>query len=76
MLGLAGHLGAPGVPTPEQGAAWMASADGRRFVLATSAAWEAAHVASGADPAAARAAAERTAAAYSGVSEEAPEPAP
>ena len=35
LLGLAGHLGAPGVPNPDQGAAWMASPEGRRFVAAS-----------------------------------------
>ena len=76
LLGLAGHLGAPGVPTPDQGAAWMASPEGHRFVAAAGAAWGAAHVASGADPQAARAAADRTVAAYTAVPEEAPDPAP
>jgi uncharacterized protein YndB with AHSA1/START domain len=76
LLGLAGHLGAPGVPTPDQGAAWMASPEGHRFVAASSAAWGAAHIASGADPQAARAAADRTAAAYTAVPAEASDPAP
>ena len=76
LLGLAGHLGAPGVPNPDQGAAWMASPEGRRFVAAAGAAWGAAHVASGADPEAARAAADRTTAAYTAVPQEASDPVP
>jgi uncharacterized protein YndB with AHSA1/START domain len=64
LLGLAGHLGAAGVPTPDRSAAWSASAEGRTFVMRSSEEWGAAHAASGADPAAAHAAAARTAAAY------------
>jgi hypothetical protein len=76
LLGLAGHLGAPGVPNPEHGEAWSASEEGRRFTVASSAAWGEAHVASGADPEAARAAADRTTAAYTAVPEEVPDPTP
>jgi uncharacterized protein YndB with AHSA1/START domain len=64
LLGLAGHLGASGVPTPGEAAAWSASEEGRRFAASSSDAWYHAHVASGADPAAARASADRTTAAY------------
>jgi uncharacterized protein YndB with AHSA1/START domain len=69
LLGLAGHLGAGGVPTPGEAAAWSASEEGRTFTTRSGAAWCAAHVASGADPEAARAAAGRTVAAYTGVPE-------
>lgn len=71
LLGLARHLGSGLGPSPEEAAAWIGSAEGRRFLTACSEAWYAAHVASGADPAAARAAADRTAAAYTA----APDPA-
>jgi uncharacterized protein YndB with AHSA1/START domain len=76
LLGLAGHLGAGGVPTPAQAAAWSASEEARRFVARSSAAWGAAHEASGADPAAARAAAERAGAAYTAVPDGTPDPPP
>jgi uncharacterized protein YndB with AHSA1/START domain len=76
LLGLAGYLGAAGVPTPDRGAAWSASEEGRRFAAASSAQWGAAHVASGADPEAARAAADRTTAAYTAAPAEVPDPAP
>ena len=74
LLGLAGHLGAPGVPTPDQGPAWMASDAGRAFVTRSAAGWSAAHVAGGGDPVAARESADRTVAAYTGDAE--PQPAP
>jgi uncharacterized protein YndB with AHSA1/START domain len=67
LLGLAGHLGAAGVPTPGEGAAWSASDEGRAFMADSSEGWCAAHVASGADPVAARASADRTTAAYTAV---------
>jgi hypothetical protein len=47
-------------------AKWSASPEGRRFLTASSDAWYAASVASGTDPAAARAAADRTTAFYTG----------
>jgi uncharacterized protein YndB with AHSA1/START domain len=76
LLGLAGHLGAPGVPTPDQADAWSASEEGRAFVARSGDAWCAAHVASGAAPAGARAAADRTTAFYAPVPEgAAPDPA-
>ena len=64
LLGLAGHLGASGVPTPEDAAVWSASEEGRQFVTGSSDGWCDAHVASGADRAVARASADRTTAAY------------
>jgi uncharacterized protein YndB with AHSA1/START domain len=66
VLGLAGHLGGGGAVEPAEGAAWMASADGRRFITESSEGWHDAHVAAGAGAAAARAAADRTTAAYTG----------
>jgi hypothetical protein len=64
LLGLAGHLGAAPRVDPADGVAWLASEEGRRFVAESSEQWYAAHVASGADAAAARDAADRTTAAY------------
>ena len=72
LLGLAGHLGAPGVPTPDQADEWYATDGYREFVRGSSDAWCAAHAASGADPEQARAAADRTTAAYTAVPEDAP----
>lgn len=65
LLGLAGHL-SPGSPRidPAEGVAWMASKEGRRFATMSSERWFEAHVAAGADEAAAREAADRTAVAY------------
>ena len=70
LLGLAGHFGADGVPTPDRSAAWSASAEARAFMARSSEEWGAAHVASGADPVAAHAAAARTAAAYTAAPDE------
>ncbi|MEH0841102.1 SRPBCC family protein [Micromonospora sp. CPCC 205711] len=67
LLGLASHLAADGSGvTPETAAAWIGSADGRRFMTASSEAWREASVAAGTDPEQARAAADRTTAAYTG----------
>ena len=76
LLGLSGHLGAPGVPTPDAAAAWTATPQAHRFVADSSARWAAAHVAAGADPAAAAASADRTTAAYPAVPDGAPGAAP
>jgi uncharacterized protein YndB with AHSA1/START domain len=70
LLGLAGHVGGAAVPTPAEAEAWMASDEARAFVRRSAEAWGDADAAAGADPAAARAAAARTAAFYTG----APEP--
>ncbi len=71
LLGLAGHLGAPGVPTPDRADEWYATDGYREFGRGSSDAWCAAHAASGADPEQARAAADRTTAAYTAVPEDA-----
>jgi uncharacterized protein YndB with AHSA1/START domain len=71
LLGLARHLGSGLGPAPEEAVTWVGSQEGRRFMTASSEEWYAAHVAAGADPAAARAAADRTTAAYTA----APDPA-
>jgi uncharacterized protein YndB with AHSA1/START domain len=64
LLGLAGHLSSGSAVTPEEGMAWMASDEGRRFVTLSSESWYAASVAAGTAPDAARAAADRTTSAY------------
>ena len=67
LLGLALHLGsAADGPTPEEGAAWMMSDEGKSFTRASAAEWERAHVADGADPEVAARAAAATAAMYLG----------
>ena len=63
LMGLALHLAGRG-PNPEQDPAWLASTEGSRFVIDSSEAWFTAAVAAGTDPEAARAAADRTTAAY------------
>ena len=67
LLGLAGHLGSPaGVLDPKDGMAWLASDEGRDFVVRSSEGWYAANVAGGEPEASARGAADRTTAAYTG----------
>jgi hypothetical protein len=66
LLGLAGHLGSGVALDPQSGPAWMASDEGRRFMAHSSERWYDASVAAGTGPAAARAAADRTTAAYTG----------
>ena len=51
---------------PAEGAAWAASAEGRQFMTLTSQRWCDASIAAGTDQADARAAADRTIAAYTG----------
>ena len=53
LLGLAGHLGSPGVPTPAEAEAWAMSDEGRAFMTLSAEPWREAHIAAGADPAAA-----------------------
>ena len=65
LVGLVLHLSAPGTAVdPEAAMAWMMSPDGIRFMTASNEAWYEADVAAGADPAKARAAADRTLKAY------------
>lgn len=66
LTGLATHLSSGQAPTAGAGAAWMASAEGRRFMVLSSEGWYEANVAGGADPAAARAIADHATAAYTG----------
>jgi uncharacterized protein YndB with AHSA1/START domain len=66
LMGLGRHIGSGAPLDPQQAAAWSASEEGKRFIGLSSRAWGEAHAAAGADPAAARAAADRTAQAYTG----------
>jgi uncharacterized protein YndB with AHSA1/START domain len=66
LMGLDRHV-ATGLPNdPAEGMAWMMSDEGKSFSRQSSDAWGAASVASGEDPAVAKAAAEQTTAAYTG----------
>ncbi|MBG0830267.1 SRPBCC family protein [Planomonospora sp. ID67723] len=64
LLGLAGHLSSGASVSPEDAGEWVASEEGRRFMTLSSERWCDANVAAGAGEAAARAAADRTTAAY------------
>ena len=75
LLGLALHLAQPDAPKPDD-AAFAASRDGKAFITGSSDRWGQAAVAAGTDPAAARAAARRTTAFYTGEGEEAEEAPP
>ena len=67
LLGLASHLAADGSGvSPQESAAWAASEDGKAYVTRSSEAWYEASVAAGTEEAAARAAADRTTAFYTG----------
>ncbi len=66
VLGLALYLETGDGLRPAAAQAWMASPDGIRFMAESSEAWRAAAVAAGEDEATARAAADRTTAAYTG----------
>ena len=74
LAGLALHLEQPTAPKPDE-AAFAASPEGRAFITGSSEGWERAAVAAGEDPDAARAAARRTAAFYTGEAVESGEPA-
>ena len=71
LLGLALHLADPDAPKPDE-AAFAASPDGNALIRGSSDGWRQAAVAAGEEPDAARAAARRTAAFYTG---EPPDPA-
>ncbi|HYB88863.1 MAG TPA: SRPBCC family protein [Streptosporangiaceae bacterium] len=66
LVGLATHLSSGRSVGQGEGAAWAASADGRRFVSLASQRWGDASIAAGTEEAGARAAAGRTTAAYTG----------
>jgi uncharacterized protein YndB with AHSA1/START domain len=70
LLGLAAHLSTGAANDADKVTAWMVSDEGRRFMTMSSDLWYDADVAAGADPAAARPAADRTTAAYTAVPEE------
>ncbi len=65
LLGLALHIAEPDAGKPDE-AAFAASPDGKAFIIGSSAGWEQAAIAAGADPEAAHAAAARTTAFYTG----------
>jgi hypothetical protein len=67
LIGSYLHLTTRQAVNPAKVAAWSASEDGHRFLTACSNAWCAASVALGTDPVAARAAADRTTAFYTGM---------
>ena len=67
LLGLATHLATAAAVDPREGMAWLGSANGREFVRRSSDDWCRASIDAGTDAAAARAAAARTMAAYTGV---------
>lgn len=74
MLGLAQHLShQESAITPEQAATWFTSTEGVEFMSESSERWYAADVASGTDAEQARAAADRTRAAYTTPPETQPE---
>jgi uncharacterized protein YndB with AHSA1/START domain len=60
LVGLGAHLATGADNDPAEHATWAASAEGTRFVTLSSDGWYEAAVAAGTDPAAARAAADRT----------------
>ncbi len=66
LLGLANHLASAAAIDQQEAAAWAASAEGRQFITDSSDRWSGAAVASGTPAAAARAAAQRVTAAYTG----------
>ncbi|MFD6516647.1 SRPBCC family protein [Rhodococcus sp. NPDC060176] len=65
LLGLARHVEL-GIATPLETPEWSASDEAKAFIAGSSESWAAAAIASGDDPDAARAAAARTTAAYTG----------
>lgn len=75
LVGLAIHLSSGRAVDPRESEAWMASDDGRQFISLSSERWYEASVAAGTDDADARAAADRTTAAYTAPAPT-PDPAP
>jgi len=68
LYGLERHVLDPAAPRDQKAVeAWLASSEGKRFMRASGEAWGVAHAASGENPDEARAKAERTIAAYTGV---------
>jgi uncharacterized protein YndB with AHSA1/START domain len=64
LMGLSVHLSSGRAVDPQEGMAWAASDEGKRFMTLSSELWRDASIAAGADEAEARAAAERVIAAY------------
>lgn len=69
LIGLSLHVQSGGSADPDKARAWTASEEGREFIIRCAEGWHAADVAAGRDPDEGRAAAERTAAFYTGASE-------
>jgi uncharacterized protein YndB with AHSA1/START domain len=67
LMGLATYLTSGSPADPQESAAWLASGPGREFITASARRWGDADAEAGAEEAAARAAADRTLAAYTGV---------
>ena len=67
LLGVANHVETGATIDPREAMAWLGSENGRDFVRRSSDDWCRASIEAGTDPAAARAAAARTTAAYTGV---------
>lgn len=66
LMGLGRHLETGAPNSPEAGMAWMATDEGKSFMRRSSEDWCRASIAGGTDEAAAKAAAQRTTAAYTG----------
>jgi uncharacterized protein YndB with AHSA1/START domain len=66
LVGLSLHLGSGAAVSPQEGAAWAASEEGKRFYTEAGERWYEADVAAGSPADAARAAADRCIAAYTG----------
>jgi uncharacterized protein YndB with AHSA1/START domain len=66
LIALTIHLSTGASVDPKEGMAWMGTEEGKRFVTLSGEAWYEAAVADGDEPGAARAAADRTIAAYTG----------
>jgi len=66
ILGLGKHVETGSAKVAEEGMTWMMSEDGKSFVRQSSDLWRVAAIAGGADPDAAKAAADRTTAAFTG----------
>ncbi len=64
LIGLGQHLSSGATVDPQEGMAWVASPEGRQFITLSSDRWCEASIAAGTPPAEARAAADRTTAAY------------
>ena len=67
-MGLGRHLETGAAADPQSGLAWMGSPEGKDFIRRTSDGWCRASIAAGTDAEAAKAAAARTTASYTGES--------